>query len=55
MITFCIHVNYSCLHQFVWARRYLVGQRIMLYAWIAFLVYLSLMVYFKLHVWMWVM
>ncbi len=40
---------------YVWVRRHLVGRRIMLYAWIAFLVYLSLMCYFKLNVWMWVM
>ena len=39
---------------FIWRHRHLAGRRVLLYAWIAFLVYLLLMIYFKLNVWMWV-
>jgi len=40
---------------FVWRRRHLVGRRVLVYVWAAFLVYLFLMVYFKLNVWMWIL
>jgi|GEM_PF-794461 len=40
---------------FIWRRRHLVGSRVLLYVWVAFLVYLVLMCYFKLNVWLWVL
>ena len=39
---------------FIWRRRHLVGLRVLTYVWVAFLVYLALMCYFKLNVWLWV-
>lgn len=36
---------------FVWAVRKQVSQRIMLYTWTAFVVYLGLMVYFNVSLW----
>ncbi len=39
---------------FIWMHRHLAGRRVLLYAWIAFLAYFLLMIYFKLNVWMWV-
>lgn len=38
---------------FIWTRRDQVGQRVLLYSWAVFLAYLLLMLYFKLHIWMW--
>ena len=40
---------------FVWSQRNKVGGRILIYAWLAFVIYLLLMIYFKLNVWLWVL
>ena len=40
---------------FVWSQRCKVGSRVLLYAWVAFLVYLGLMFYFKIITWIWVL
>jgi len=40
---------------FVWSQRNKVGGRILIYAWLAFAIYLLLMFYFKLNIWLWVL
>ena len=39
---------------FVWSQRSRVGSRILIYAWLAFSIYLFLMFYFKFNIWLWV-